>query len=195
MNDQPTATPPLVARAKAFAHRSGFAMSCDDRTGALLATLAASKPWGRLLEIGTGVGVGSAWLLSGMDAASSLHTIEIDPRGANAAGQLLNEDNRVTVVCADAAKWLAGYRGPAFDIAFVDWRVGKFQDRRLVIDHLTTGGLYVVDDLLPQPTWPTDHPSRVDRFLTEITTEADLAVTAMSWGSGLVVASRRSVPV
>jgi hypothetical protein len=46
-------------------------MSCDERTGCLLATLAATRPGGRLLELGTGVGEGTAWLLSGMPANAS----------------------------------------------------------------------------------------------------------------------------
>ena len=43
----------------------GFTMASEPKTGAFLAALAASKPGGRLLELGTGTGVGTAWLLSG----------------------------------------------------------------------------------------------------------------------------------
>jgi hypothetical protein len=38
----------------------GFTMMSEPRTGALLATLAASKPGGRMLELGTGTGLGTA---------------------------------------------------------------------------------------------------------------------------------------
>jgi len=38
----------------------GFTMGSEPRTGALLRTLAASKPGGRFLELGTGTGVGRA---------------------------------------------------------------------------------------------------------------------------------------
>ncbi len=44
----------------------GFDMASDPRTGALLRTLAASKPKGRFLELGTGTGMATAWLLGGM---------------------------------------------------------------------------------------------------------------------------------
>jgi predicted O-methyltransferase YrrM len=37
----------------------GFTMASEPQTGALLAALAASKPGGRLLELGTGTGVGT----------------------------------------------------------------------------------------------------------------------------------------
>ena len=49
----------------------GFTMASEPKTGALLAVLAASKPRGRFLELGTGTGLGTAWLLSGMDADAS----------------------------------------------------------------------------------------------------------------------------
>ena len=54
-------------------------MASEPKTGALLAALAASKPGGRLLELGTGTGLGTAWLLSGMDADSHLDTVDTDP--------------------------------------------------------------------------------------------------------------------
>ena len=54
----------------------GFDMASESRVGALLAVLAASKPGGRLLELGTGTGHGTAWLLSGMDETSTLDTVD-----------------------------------------------------------------------------------------------------------------------
>ena len=50
----------------------GFQMSSDLRTGVLLRTLAASKAGGKLLELGTGTGIGTSWLLDGMDAGKYL---------------------------------------------------------------------------------------------------------------------------
>ena len=40
----------------------GFTMVSEPKVGAFLAALAASKPGGRLLELGTGTGHGTAWL-------------------------------------------------------------------------------------------------------------------------------------
>jgi predicted O-methyltransferase YrrM len=47
-----------------------FSMPSEPQTGLFLRTLAASKPAGRFLELGTGTGVATAWLLAGMDHAS-----------------------------------------------------------------------------------------------------------------------------
>ena len=79
MNDAvPARLPQALPAIQAESARLGFAMASEPRTGALLAALAASRPGGRLLEIGTGTGVGTAWLLSGMDAAARLDTVDTD---------------------------------------------------------------------------------------------------------------------
>ena len=53
---QPEAASDILADTEAL----GFVMASDPKVGALLA---ASKPGGRLLELGTGTGHGTAWLL------------------------------------------------------------------------------------------------------------------------------------
>ena len=59
----PAALPAILGRTEALA----FPMPSEPRTGAMLRVLAASKPRGRLLELGTGTGLCTAWLLDGMD--------------------------------------------------------------------------------------------------------------------------------
>ena len=74
-------TPPAIEAILADTRALGFDMASEPRVGAALAALAASKPGGQFLELGTGTGHGTAWLLSGMDATSSLDTVEtIDGR-------------------------------------------------------------------------------------------------------------------
>ncbi len=67
----PSRIPHFLPALRAGARRAGFSLSCEERTGNLLALLAATRPAGRILELGTGVGEGTAWLLSGMDSASA----------------------------------------------------------------------------------------------------------------------------
>ncbi|WP_419707968.1 O-methyltransferase [Promicromonospora sp. NFX87] len=189
MNDAPLTRPHILDVIQESAARLGFRMSCEERTGALLATLAASKPGGRFLEIGTGVGAGAAWMASGMDASSRLTTIEFNPGLHAAAAVTFFDDPRVELVCADASEWLREYDGEPFDLAFVDWRPGKFYQLDTLLNLLAPGGLYVVDDLLPQDTWPENHPERVDQFL-EAWPRAGMVATPMSWASGLLVAAK-----
>jgi predicted O-methyltransferase YrrM len=84
----------------------GFTMASEPKTGALLASLAASKPGGQLLELGTGTGHGTAWLLSGMDAASHLDTIDTDPKVIAIARTHLEEDARVMFHLMDGAEFI-----------------------------------------------------------------------------------------
>ncbi|HET7515381.1 MAG TPA: hypothetical protein VFJ60_11320, partial [Gaiella sp.] len=58
--------PPLVARAKAAAAALGFEKSCRDEDGMLLHVLAGRRGLDRVAEIGTGAGVGTAWLASAL---------------------------------------------------------------------------------------------------------------------------------
>jgi predicted O-methyltransferase YrrM len=55
-----------------------FSMASELLVGAMLRTLAASKPGGHFLELGTGTGIATAWLLEGMDARSTLISIDND---------------------------------------------------------------------------------------------------------------------
>lgn len=53
-----------------------FSMNSDVQTGSLLRTLTASKPGGSFLELGTGCGVGTSWLLDGMTADARLISVD-----------------------------------------------------------------------------------------------------------------------
>lgn len=190
MDDTPRTRPPALGAILAGADRLGFAMSCEDRTGSLLATLAASKPGGRLLELGTGVGVGAAWLLHGMTADASLLSVEMNPDVQAVAARHLGDDPRLTLTVASADRWLDTYSGPPFDLAYVDCRPGKFHRLDELVALLRPGGLYVVDDLLPQATWPADHQPRVDGFLAHAPEQPNLRTTRMRWASGLLLGAR-----
>ena len=75
MLDKPFITPPtelpsIEARTTEF----DFGMASESRTGALLQVLAASKPGGRLLELGTGTGIATACSRSPSCSSSSATT-------------------------------------------------------------------------------------------------------------------------
>lgn len=191
MRDEPYARPPQLDAILADAARAGFAMSCEDRTGSLLATLAASKPGGRFLELGTGVGAGAAWLAAGMDPTAHLVTVERDQAVQSIALRHLGGDPRISFVTADADAWLSEQQQPEeFDFAYVDCRPGKYLRLPDLLGLLRPGALYVVDDMLPQATWPTDHQPRVDGFLEQLPEVPNWRATPMRWASGLVVAAR-----
>jgi predicted O-methyltransferase YrrM len=53
-----------------------FSMPSDMLTCALLRTLAASKPAGKFLELGTETGLSTSWILDGMDDEARLISLE-----------------------------------------------------------------------------------------------------------------------
>ena len=59
-------TPKLVMKAKRLAGKNDFNYSCLDEVGQLLAVLTASIKQGTIAEIGTGYGVGTAWMAANL---------------------------------------------------------------------------------------------------------------------------------
>jgi predicted O-methyltransferase YrrM len=182
--------PPQVEWIAASCAALDFRMSCTAQTGALLRTLAAAKPGGRVLELGTGAGMSTAWLLSGMSRDSTLVTVESDPRVAAVARAALGADERVELVEGDAGELLDRIKGQRFDLVFADTWVGKFERLDETLALLAPGGLYVIDDLLPQPTWPPGHQGAVTDLVKWLATVAWLALTRLDWASGILIGSR-----
>jgi predicted O-methyltransferase YrrM len=172
----------------------GFTMASEERTGSLLRALAASKPGGRFLEIGTGTGVGTAWLLAGMDSCATLQTVDPDAAVVNIARRHLGHDSRVQFRVADGGTFLTESRPRQFDLVYADAWPGKFTHLDEALATVAVGGIYIVDDLLPQPNWPEGHAAKVSDLLTRLDrhSERDFVATRMSWSSGLMLLVRRS---
>jgi predicted O-methyltransferase YrrM len=172
----------------------GFGLSSDMLTGSLLRTLAASKPAGQFLELGTGTGAGACWLLDGMDAASRLHTVDVDETHVAVAKQHLGHDKRITFYIEDgvvALKRMRSY-GMKFDLIFADAMPGKYTHLDDALALLKLGGLYVIDDMLPQPAWPEGHAEKVPALLAALESRKDLRVTKLNWSTGLILATKVS---
>jgi len=186
-----TLPPAALAAILRDTHATGFTMASDEGAGRLLRTLATSRPAGTLLELGTGTGCGAAWLLDGMDAGSTLWTIEQDETVAAIARRHLGDDARVRFLVEDGDAFLQREHEVRFDLIFADTWPGKFRhlDRALAL--LAPGGLYVVDDLLPQPNWPPGHEHAVARLVDDLESRPDLTVVRLDWSTGLLLAARR----
>jgi hypothetical protein len=57
---------------------------------------------------------------------------------------------------------------------------------------LAPGGLYVIDDLLPQPSWPAEHGPKVPPLIAALENHACLRCTRLAWATGLIIAARRA---
>jgi predicted O-methyltransferase YrrM len=163
----PPELPPLVSAALTLSGRRGFVSSTRTETGRLLATLAASRE-GTLGELGTGCGVGSAWLRSGVRKGSHIVTAERDPGLATAVAELFADDDVVEVLEAD---WTALIERGPFALLFVDAREAKLSGRDVVAEAVEPGGIVVLDDFTPYVGWPPMYEGRVDTLRQEWLTD------------------------
>ena len=191
MNDQgitrtPTALPAILTETQAV----GFNMVSEPKVGALLATLAASKPGGRLLELGTGTGHGTAWLLFGMDQQSTLDTVDTDPNVVAVAQRHLGSDGRVTFHIADGEEFINRSPQDHFDLIYADAWPGKFSHLDEALALLRPGGIYVIDDLLPQPNWPEGHAPKVPALIDAIERHREFVTVRLAWASGMMLVVR-----
>lgn len=144
-------TPPLVERALALAEAHGFEASCGPEDGALLHVLAARRGISRAAEIGTGAGIGAAWIVSALPPQTPFFTAELDPDLAARAAQLFAEDPDVTVL---TGSWRDTLPPEApFDLLFVDANDAK-DDVDTAVGLLAPGGTAVLDDFWLGPAAP-----------------------------------------
>lgn len=120
--------------------------------------LAAGCRAGRIVELGTGTGIGSAWISTAMPADCTLVTTEIDPVRAAAAAEVLRADERVRVLTGDWATLVPPYA--PFALIFADSGVRDQATFSQLVDMLTAGGRIVMDDVTPALALPSDSPFR-----------------------------------
>ena len=170
--------------------RLNFTMASDLLTGCLLRTLAATKPAGNFLELGTGTGVATAWMLDGMDAEARLVSVEMEEANLEVAKKCLGDDLRVTFIHADGGEWLRRAEPDQFDMIFADSWPGKYTHLDEALRSLKRGGLYVVDDMLPQPNWPDGHAQWADELISTLENRDDLVITKLNWSTGIIIGAK-----
>ncbi|MFN8194662.1 MAG: class I SAM-dependent methyltransferase [Nocardioidaceae bacterium] len=185
----PPELPQIVSRAFEVSRRAGYASFCRNETGRLLATLAATRT-GTMAEFGTGCGVGTAWLRSGVPEGTRIITAELDPKLAKAAGEIFVDDPQVDVLAADWSTLLD--KGP-FSLLFLDSGESGELGVESVADLLEPGGIVVLDDFTPCESWPPIAYGRVDTLREEwLTDERFTAVEVMlSPDASAIIATRR----
>src|SRR6202012_3807029 len=170
---------------------SGFTMPSEVLTCSLLKTLAASKPGGKFLGLGTGTGLSTTWILDGMDGSSTLISIDNDETLLNIAKENLGVDKRLKLVCTDGGDWIKQNEGQKFSFIFADTWPGKYLLLDEVLNMLETGGLYIIDDMLPQQNWPTGHAEKATALIDYLDGREDLALTKMGWATGIVIITKK----
>ena len=185
----PPELPDIVQRAFAVSRKAGYVSFCRNETGRLLATLAATRG-GTMAEFGTGCGVGTAWLRSGVRNGARIVSAELDARLAVAAQEsFVGRDPRGVLA--------AGWGGPPEhgppSLLFLD--AGTPQDVGVdqIANLVEPGGIVVLDDFTPCEMWPPITYGRVDTLREQwLSDERFTAVEVMvAPDASVVLATRR----
>ncbi|TDW97195.1 O-methyltransferase [Dinghuibacter silviterrae] len=170
---------------------SGFTMASDALTCSLLRTLAVSKPSGKFLELGTGTGLSTSWILDGMDPPSTLISIDNDAVFLDIAREALGSDPRLQLVLTDGGAWIEENAHQRFDYIFADTWHGKYLLLDKALAMLNKGGFYIIDDMLPQPNWPEGHEEKATGLVAFLEAREDLLLTNQLWATGVVIAVKK----
>lgn len=182
--------PPLVEAATTRARSAGFRFSCDPAVGRLLAVLAAHLPAGaRVLELGTGTGVGTAWMASGLLPRTDVTVITIEKNPQTAAVAARGDwPGFVDLRVGDALDMLD--QTGTFDLIFADAQAGKWAGLDRTIEALNPHGLLIVDDMTPTAEWASEQRVRQGEVRRTLLTSPLLTSTELDHGSGIVLSAR-----
>lgn len=151
--------PRLVDRAISLADSLGFKNSCLDEVGRLLYLLAGHVSSGRIAEIGTGCGVGTAWLASA--TTLDVYTIDNDQDRVQATQELFSEIPNVHQI---SGNWDWILQQCPFRLVFVDAKPAKLEGIGDVVNATEVGGLIVIDDLTPIEFWADEWKGKPDQI-------------------------------
>jgi predicted O-methyltransferase YrrM len=166
--------------------------------GAALRLLAATCGARAVVEVGTGAGVSSVYLLRGMRADGVLTTIDVEPEHHRAARETLGEEgtpsNRVRLISGRALDVLPRLTDSAYDLVFCDadkQEYAGYLEQALRL--LKPGGIVIFDNALwegrvADPT-QRDADTTAIRELGKAVREDDRLVSALiPSGDGLLAA-------
>ncbi|HWV25966.1 MAG TPA: class I SAM-dependent methyltransferase [Aeromicrobium sp.] len=184
----PPDIPDLVLSTLDLSRQRGFISSTRHETGRLLAALAASCT-GTLAELGTGTGVGSAWLASGAPKEARIVSAELDPVLAKEVQQIFADVENVEIVSGD---WTTLEQHAPFSLLFVDVRE-VMESIDVLADLLAPGGIAVLDDFVPSAFWPPIVDGHVDTIRERWLTDERFAAVEMliDPDASLLIATRR----
>jgi predicted O-methyltransferase YrrM len=183
--------PEIVAAAYERAATTGFELACEVEVGRLLATLAAGvADGGRILEIGTGVGVGLAWLVHGLGGRQDVEVVTVE----------LDDLVQQTARSAPWPPWIRFESGDGaevvgrlgqFDLIFADAPGGKIFKLRRTIAALHRGGVLVVDDMDLTRHEDDQLRSALAVVRQRLVENADLVCAELGFSSGVILAVKR----
>jgi predicted O-methyltransferase YrrM len=184
--------PAMVRAAIDRAEAAGFQLSCDLRVGQLLAVLSAAvRPGGRILELGTGTGVGLAWIVYGLGSRTDVEVLSVELSSDLAAVAAAAEwPPFVRLQIADALEVVA--RRERYDLIFADAQGGKWEGLHDTIASLRPTGLLLVDDMTPSEFMNDEHRTKTREVRRRLLESDQLVQVQIDWATGVILCARRS---
>ncbi len=170
-------------------------------SGAVLTVLAASSQARAVVEVGTGAGIGSLYLMRGMPVDGVLTTIDVEVEHQRAAKEAFAEagirPTRTRAISGRAADVLPRLTDGAYDLVFIDADKESYPTYvEAALRLLRPGGVLAIDNALWHDR--VADPARRDEVTTVIREVGralrsdDRVMTAMlPTGDGLLVGVRR----
>lgn len=171
----------------------GFEASCDDSLGNFLRIFTSTKKAAHILELGTGVGYSTAWILDGMDADSTLYSVEMNQECMQVAEEVLGNNMQLQLTLSDGAVFIENHLHDKFDLIFADTWPGKFYLNEEVLNMVKPGGMYIIDDLNPQQNWPEGHIEKVHELIAYLEGRDDFHMIKLDWSSGIIIMTKKHV--
>ncbi len=168
-----------------------FKQSSEPEVGRLLSVLAAMVPWrGRVLELGTGAGVGLAWIVYGLGQRNDVEVVSVELDSQQAAiVQAAGWPDWVSIIVGDGAELLETLG--SFDLIFPDTPGGKIYKLGTTIAALRLGGLLLLDDMeLPSNEYP-ERRIRLASVRDQLFGDPHLVCADLALSSGLILAARQ----
>lgn len=154
-----TFIPELVQAGKLLAKTYDFENSCSDEAGRLLSILTGQITQGKILEIGTGYGVGSSWILSSIAPKVKFITVDNSKEKIDATANHISH-NQAEFICGD---WKEVITKRPFQFIFADAAAAKTIEGELLFNILNIGGMIFMDDFTPEEHFPEEWKGKPDK--------------------------------
>jgi caffeoyl-CoA O-methyltransferase len=193
---------PVLADMEAHAARDRIPIVVPE-TGELLQVLALAARVGRIVEVGTAIGVSTLYLARALPPDGEIVSFEIDPERHEAARSYLRRAgvlDRADLRLQDARSGLAELKGQ-FDMAFIDGVKAQYGDYfDALVPLLRSGAVLAVDNVLMSGTvaegrsdghWTDDQIAGARAFNERLLHHEQLTGTLTPVGDGVLVAVKR----
>ncbi|GLC90061.1 O-methyltransferase [Lysinibacillus piscis] len=154
-----TYIPELVQASKLLAERNNFENSCSDEAERLLSVLVGQITHGKILEVGTGFGVGSSWILSSIAPTAKFITVDNSKEKIDATAHHIRH-KQAEFIYGDWKEVIA--KGP-FQFIFADAAAAKTIEGELLFHTLNVGGMLFMDDFTPEEQFPNEWKGKPDK--------------------------------